>query len=153
MAGMLGVPDELLIQDSADHICLMLNSEALSDNTFIMVCKEMGNINITEKSQSGAFSGKPNINFSLPPWVFVYSSIVQQSILGHVSTPLIKIVPLQLGSENDGKFIEFDHLEYFPIAVTNFQTIKFELRDHQGAQVQAAEKGETMLTLSFKQNI
>ena len=153
MVGMLGVPDELLIQDSADHICLMLNSEALSDNTFIMVCKEMGNINITEKSQSGAFSGKPKINFSLPPWVFVYSSIVQQSILGHVSTPLLKIVPLQLGSDNDGKFIEFDHLEYFPIAVTNFQTIKFELRDHQGAQVQAAEKGETMLTLSFKQNI
>ena len=84
--------------------------------------------------------------------MFVYSSIVQQSIIGHVSTPLLKIVPLQLGLENDGKFIEFDSLEYFPIAINNFQTIKCELRDHQGAQVQA-EKGEIMLTLSFKQNI
>ena len=112
----------------------------------------MGNVNITEKNLSGTFSRKPNINFSFPPWVFVYSSIVQQSILGHVSTPLLKIVPLQVGAENDGKFMEFDNLEYFPIAIKNFQTIKFELRDHQRAQVQA-ENGEIMLMLSFKQNI
>ena len=95
---------------------------------------------------------KPNIHFSFPPWVFVYSSIVQHTILGHVSTPLLKIVPLQLNPENDGKFLEFECLEKFPIAIKNFQTIKFELRDHQGIQLQA-EKGEIMLTLSFKRNI
>ena len=152
MAGLLGAPEELLIEDNADQICLNFHSKTLSDNTQIMLCKEMGNLDITEKSLSASFSRKPNINFSFPPWVFVYSSIVQQSIIGHVSTPLIKIIPLQLGLENDGKFIEFDSLEYFPIAIKNFQTIKCELRDHQGAQVQA-EKGEIMLTLSFKQNI
>ena len=49
MAGLLGVPEELLIKDNADHICLKFNSETLSDNTHIMLCKEMGNVNITEK--------------------------------------------------------------------------------------------------------
>ena len=141
MAGLLGVPEELLTRDNTDHICLTFNSETLPDNTRIMLCKEMRNINIAEKTLIGTFSMKPNIHFSFPPWVFVYSSIVQHTILGHVSTPLLKIVPLQLNPENDGKFLEFECLEYFPIAIKNFQTIKFELRDHQGIQLQA-EKGE-----------
>ena len=49
MAGLLGVPEELLIKDNADQICLKFHSKTLSDNTHIMLCKEMGYVNSTEK--------------------------------------------------------------------------------------------------------
>ena len=47
MAGLLGAPEELLIEDNVDQIYLKFHSKTLSDNTQIMLCKAMGNLDIT----------------------------------------------------------------------------------------------------------
>ena len=49
MAGLLGAPEELLIEDNADQIYLKFHSKTLSDKSQIMLCKKMGNLDITEK--------------------------------------------------------------------------------------------------------
>ena len=55
MAGLLGVPEELLTRDNTDHICLTFNSETLPDNTHIMLCEEMRNMNLAEKNSNWNF--------------------------------------------------------------------------------------------------
>ena len=97
------------------------------------------------------FPNKTNINFSVPPLIFVYSSIVEPNILGHVSIPLLKIVPIASEDQEKSRFIEFDNVEYFPLASNTFQTLKFELRDHEGDQIET-DKGTIVFNLSFAQN-
>ena len=100
------------------------------------------------------FINKPNFNFSIPPWVFLYCSIVSPTIIGHASIPLLKIIPLthNKSHQNTGSFQEFQTLEYYPLKSNYIHTLQFELRTHDGELLEFKE-GDVQLTLSFRKNL
>ena len=97
------------------------------------------------------FMNKPNFNFSIPPWVFLYCSIVSPTIVGHTSVPLLKIIPLthNKSHQNTGSFQEFQTLEYYPLKSNYIHTLHFDLRTHDGDLLEFKE-GDVQLTLSFR---
>ena len=76
------------------------------------------------------FDELPNLEFSIPPWLLLYCDIVSPTNVGHSAVPILKIIPIQNKSIHNlnGTFTEFANLEYFPIHVDTFQTIRFQLR-------------------------
>ena len=115
-----------------------------------MGCEEFRSMNSLQQIPDEWFPLSPNIYLSLSPWIFVYSSIVQPRILGHISIPLLKIIPTSIAQNNNGTFYEFDNVEYFSLGANSFQDISFELKDHQGSLIET-ESGQSLITLSFKQ--
>ena len=81
----------------------------------------------------------------------MYSNIVEPRIVGHISIPLLKIIPINIKSPEKGSFVEFDTLEYFPVALTSLRTIQFEIRTHDG-DLLSMDKEEVLLTLTFVKN-
>ena len=50
-----------------------------------------------------------------------------------------------------GTFINFDNIEFFSLAIENFQIIRFELRNHDGHPL-GIQNEQVLMMLSFKQN-
>ena len=150
LAGILGIPEDCLIRDFSDHISFNFKHLEEKNGYYIMVCEEFRTMNSLQEIPNECFPLSPNIHFSLSPWIFVYSSIVQPSILGHLSIPLLKIIPTSIAQNNTGTFYEFDNVEYFSLGAKSFQDIRFELRDYQGSLIET-ENGQSLITLSFKQ--
>ena len=70
--------------------------------------------------------------------------------MGHMSIPLLKVIPVPIENRKNPKMIEFDNIEYFALSKDSFQYLSFELRGHQGSLIEI-ENGQTMITLSFRQ--
>ena len=98
------------------------------------------------------FEDKPNFNFSIPPWIFLYCSIVSLTAVGHSSIPLLKIIPIENDSLHQGRFLEFQTLEYFPLESNCIQTIHFELRSHDN-DLAGFDEGNIQLTLPLSKDI
>ena len=150
MAGLLGITNDFLIKDISEYVYITFKTFYKKNGSNILICEEFAKSNSLQEIPNECFPEQPNIHFTLSPWIFIYVSIVQPSILGHVSIPLLKIIPIDAESNNKGKFYEFENVEYFSLATESVQIIHFELRDHQGSLIET-ENGQTLLTLSFKQ--
>ena len=151
LLGVLGVVEELLVRDTSDIIFLTFcYSETLNGHN-ILTCKDFENINSLTKKTKYCFTSEPNIHFSISPWIFIYSNIVKTSIVGYSKLPLLKIIPISIQNNDRGTFINFDNIEFFSLAIENFQIIHFELRNHDGHPL-GIQNEQVLLTLSFKQN-
>ena len=64
------------------------------------------------------FSKAPSLQYSIPPFGFLYCDIAQASTLGHLSVPILKSIPIELPPmyNTSGSFHEFDVLEYVSVA-------------------------------------
>ena len=125
MAGLLGISDDFLIKDISEYVYITFKIFYKKTGSNIMICEEFTKSNYFQGIPDECFSDPSNINFTLSPWVFVYVSIVQPSILGHVSIPLLKIIPIDAEINNKGKFYEFENVEYFSLATESVQNIHF----------------------------
>ena len=101
------------------------------------------------------FEDVPNLEFSIPPWIFVYCDLVKPSIVGHTSVPLLKIIPIERKSVNNlvGRYYEFNTLEYFELENNTFQTVSIHLQTHDGHFVNFKDGASVQLTLSFSKSI
>ena len=93
---------------------------------------------------------KPTLPMSitLVDALYVYSDVVQSSLVGDVMVPLLRIVPVM------GKLGEMCHKEYikpvyFPVAKLNFSTIDIYITDSVGRQIEF-EHGKTTIMLHFR---
>ena len=101
------------------------------------------------------FEDEPNLEHSIPPWIFVYCDLVKPSIVGHTSVPLLKIIPIQYKSVENlaGRYFEFHTLENYELGNNWFQTISIQLRTHDGYFISFEGGASVQLTLSFSQSI
>ena len=138
LACMLGFPQEKLSAKKEEDVLISLmktNDDPITNNY--------------------TFEDVPNLEFSIPPWIFLYCDIVEPTNVGNLSVPILKIIPIQNKSIHvvNGTFTEFANLEYFPISVDSFQTINFQLHTHDGYLVQFNGDESVQLTLSFQKSI
>ena len=100
------------------------------------------------------FSKAPNLKYSISPFVFLYCDIVQASTLGHLSVPILKIIPIQLPPiyNTSGSFHEFDVLEYVSVAKKSMQTVGFKICSHDGTLV-SYDDGPVRIKLTFRKSI
>ncbi len=137
LACMLGYSQEKLKHENDEHVVITFLSE--DKKTFSMY----------------QFDDAPNLEFSIPPWLFLYCNIVSPTNVGHLPVPILKIIPIQNKSIHklNGVFTEFTNLEYFPTHANTFQTLSFQLRTHDGYFVHFDGNENVQLTLSFQKSI
>ena len=142
LAGILGYRQDKLVENITDE--------------FIIIPFSIDNeINNPSPRTQYLFEDEPNLEHSIPPWIFVYCDLVKPSIMGHTSVPLLKIIPIEYKSVQNlaGRYYEFDTLEYYELGNNCFQSISFHLRTHDGYFVSFEEGASVQLTLSFSQSI
>ena len=85
--------------------------------------------------------------------VFIYSDIVEYSIVGHIQAPLLRVVPFKsfnnVKSSNQHIHHEFLNLHYLPIAKSEFDTIGINIRGDLGDTIQFVS-GKSMVKLHFR---
>ncbi|RZD32612.1 MAG: hypothetical protein CXT79_05985 [Thaumarchaeota archaeon] len=131
LAGLLGVPPEKLTSNN--------NSDTV-ELSFLYIS--------SERRFVYEFENIPNLNFSIPPFIFLYCSAVSPSIVGHISIPLLKIIPIEHRYLHTGHFYDFQALEFFPAETSCIQTLRFDLIYHDGKHIQF-DQGNVQITLSF----
>ena len=129
--------------------------ENITDEFIIIPFSIDNEINNPSPRVQYLFEDEPNLEHSIPPWIFVYCDLVKPSIMGHTSVPLLKIIPIEYKSVQNlaGRYYEFDTLEYYELGNNCFQSISFHLRTHDGYFVSFEEGASVQLTLSFSQSI
>ena len=83
------------------------------------------------------FSLFPDLEHTIPPYIFVYCSMVRKTVVSGIPIPLLKIIP-RLSSaltRRKGELYQCENLEYFPIQYNYIQIIEFKLRSHDGELV------------------
>ena len=104
---------------------------------------------IEESYSSFLFPKIPKMNFSISPWVFVYCNIIEPCITGDSTAPLLKVIPLNFYDFKRGHAIEFENFEFSALSLYNFQSIQFEIRNHDGSLLSTDEEN-LMMTLLFQ---
>ena len=129
--------------------------ENITDEFIIIPFSIDNEINNPSPRTQYLFEDEPNLEHSIPPWIFVYCDFVKPSIMGHTSFPLLKIIPIEYKSVQNlaGRYYEFDTLEYYELGNNCFQSISFHLRTHDSYFVSFEEGASVQLTLSFSQSI
>ena len=85
LAGILGYRQDKLVENITDGFLIIPFS---IDNE----------INNPSPRTQYLFEDEPNLEQSIPPWIFVYCDLVKPSIMGHTSVPLLKIIPIEYKS-------------------------------------------------------
>ena len=80
--------------------------------------------------------------------LYVYSSIVEPSIVGDKIAPLLRIVPIT-GRHGEMVTTRFDHAQYIPVLSREFGSVETEIRDDTGRPV-PFERGKVTVTLHFR---
>ena len=93
----------------------------------------------------------------VPRAVFVYASIVANSMLGSSETNLLKIYHLEHDKEelvqDQYMTLETTHLEYIPLSVCDLRYISFQLKDVTGRLLSFADMNTpALISLVFRQN-
>ena len=149
LLGIIGTLDKILVQTNDDYVTLPFYFRKTYGDYDLMYNKEfIKEYSLTEKRITCCFTADPKLTFSISPFIFIYLNIVRPSNVGHSSVPLLKIIPVNITNPENGYFIEFDTLEYFPLNVHNFQIIHFEIRSHDGDLLSVGD-GRVLATLSF----
>ena len=89
--------------------------ENISDEFVIIRFSVAGGIKSLAPRAQYLFDDEPNLEYSIPPWIFVYCDLVKPSIVGHTSVPLLKIIPIEYKSVQNlaGRYFEFHILENY----------------------------------------
>lgn len=153
LLGALGFEPRLLLEKEGDSITLNFqyfkafeNLDVLTYDTFSYQSSDT----IIEGSYSSfLFPEIPKMNFSISPWVFVYCNIIEPCITGDSTVPLLKVIPLNFYDFKRGHAIEFENFEFSALSLYNFQSIQFEIRNHNGSLLSTDEEN-LMVTLLFQ---
>lgn len=110
------------------------------------------NENVPIHSRSlNPFPYNTNINIGVNQ-VFVYSDIVEYSIVGHIQAPILRVLPFSsthLGMTDLHYHREFQNLHYIPVAKSDFDTIEINIRGDTGEPIHFIV-GKAMVKLHFK---
>ncbi|GBM67576.1 hypothetical protein AVEN_73705-1 [Araneus ventricosus] len=100
---------------------------------------------VVEGVEESSFIADPQAAF---PVFYVYSDIVQPVVVGHVETPLLRVVRI---SRKDGDVVSahYDRPHYVPVIRQSSQTIEIELRLNSGVLV-PFERGKVIIVLHFR---
>ena len=83
--------------------------------------------------------------------LYVYCDIAENQLVGDVSAPLLRIVPVQKTGVSQGDVIAhtFNAPHYVPVKRKNFETIKMDIRTDVGEKV-PFQRGKLTTTLHFR---
>ena len=98
--------------------------------------------------RSGVQTPRSAMTVSLVDALYVYSDVVQSSLVGDAMVPLLRIVPV-LGKEGEMCHIEYIRPVYFPVAKLSFSTIEIYITDSAGRKIQF-NQGKTTIMLHFR---
>ena len=76
----------------------------------------------------------------------MYCDIIQPSVTGHSTVPLLKIIPLNYQDFQRGHALEFETLEFSFLSFNSFQSVHVEIRNHDGTLL-STDNENLMLTL------
>ena len=104
LAGILGYRQDKLLEN-------------ISDEFVIIPFSDDGGIKSPTPHAQYLFDDEPNLEYSIPPWIFVYCDLVKPSIVGHTSVPLLKIIPIEYKSVQNlaCRYFEFHTLENYEL--------------------------------------
>lgn len=80
--------------------------------------------------------------------LFVYSDIVEKTIVGDSNSPLLRIVSVK-GMDGETIDVVFSQPHYLPVAATKIQTIEVNIMDDTGNYVQF-QRGKSHVALHFR---
>ena len=80
--------------------------------------------------------------------LYVYSDLIESRIVGDVSAPLLRIVPV-LGKHGETVMKSYENVHYIPIQRRSFETVEIDIRDRTGKKV-PFERGTLNVTLHFR---
>lgn len=99
------------------------------------------------------------IGIHIAPWVcdvrqgfhslYIYSNIVQSSMVGDALVPLLRIVAIE-GSSGEMVTHTYQNIQYVPLQQRQFDTIEIDIKDDTGLPV-PFERGKVIVTLHFRQ--
>jgi hypothetical protein len=86
-----------------------------------------------------------------PSMIFVYCSLVASSPIGGCLAPVLRLIPITTNYLHGYRTVEFEHLDFHDIRVTNPATIQFDLRGQSGELIkfEGDISDEVLLTLLF----
>ena len=159
LLGVMGNKPELLVNDIASNneiteskILLKFRYQDDDNNSDILLCDTFSKLNRNSEIHSPFFfPSPPNLNFSISPWIFIYCNIIEPSITGHSRVSLLKIVPLSFKDFEKGHALEFETLEFARISLHYFQSLQFEIRNHDGTLLNTDDEN-LMLTLLLQKD-
>ena len=152
LLGILGFDPTLFLNDSEDDISLTFKYLTIYKNLHTLTCDTFASLSLSsnpDPSNRFLFPETPNLAFSISPWVFVYSNIVEPAIIGNSRVPILKIIPLNFSDPQRGHTVEFDNLEFSELSLFNFHSLHFEIRNHDGSFMSTDDEN-LMLTLLFQ---
>ena len=150
------LPEETRLIIHSDLFTLLGGGEVKLDHPFL---SEEGSYILMTLPQTGTITmDYPVDRFALlPRAVFVYSSLVSNTMLGSNETNLLKIYHLE--QKQDPEFqdqyttLETTHLEYVPLAVSELRNISFQLKDVTGRLLTFAKmENPALISLVFRLN-
>jgi hypothetical protein len=103
---------------------------------------------LIEKKTSSLCAADINGGFSS---MYVYTDIVDAQFVGNVKVPLLRIVNIE-GEYGNTVHASFRNLQYVPVKVNSFETIKVNIKNDQDENV-SFEFGKSIATLHFRQKI
>ena len=85
--------------------------------------------------------------------LYVYCDIVENHLVGDVSAPLLRIVPVQKSGVTQGDVIAhtFSTPHYVPVKRKNFENIQMDIRTDTGERV-PFQRGKLTTTLHFRKS-
>lgn len=88
------------------------------------------------------------MNINLVDSLYVYSDVVQSSLVGDVMAPLLRIVPV-VGAYGEMCHVEYMKPVYFPLAKLTFPTVEIYITDSAGRKIKFRH-GKTTVMLHFR---
>lgn len=150
LLGMMGYEPGLLIDTSDSDRTFNFKYLDNAKNSQVLICDTFNTLNTNaEMLETYLFPAQQNLNFSISPWIFVYCDIIQPSVTGHSTVPLLKIIPLNYQDFQRGHALEFETLEFSFLSFNSFQSVHFEIRNHDGTLL-STDNENLMLTLVFQ---
>lgn len=80
--------------------------------------------------------------------LYIYSNIAQNRMVGDSLVPLLRHVPFEYNKRRQQQWIQFQNVEYIPVANGNTDLIEIDIRRDDGTRV-SFESGKVVVTLHF----
>ena len=109
-------------------------------------------LGLKDKSVSESVQGHLSVDVNNGFYgMYVYCDIVQNQLVGYVSAPLLRVVPLQMYGVTQGDMIvhTFNTPHYVPVKTKHFEVIHVDIRKDNGENV-PFQHGKVTIALHFR---
>lgn len=80
---------------------------------------------------------------------YIYSDIIQEQFVGHVSAQLLRIVNMKTGEYGGSVILEYDRLQYVPISKKHIESIQIQIKSDQNKCINFSY-GKVIIKLHFR---